>query len=323
MRVGLVNIERQRERRSEVTASPANLLQRHQQTIGKPAEVTGVGFFHGADVTLRFLPAEPGHGIAFRRTDCRDSAPIPARIEYAVERHRRTAIEHQGVVVELTEHVLSALAGLQIDNCLVEIDAIEPPGCDGSAICFVEALLDAGIVPQDELRDSVHVHHPLWAREDGDRSEVSARPLSRQTLAITYHLDYGIRSPIAPQTLTVEVSPETFVNEVAYARTFVLESEVDALKARGYGLRTTARDLLVFGENGIIDNELRAVDECARHKILDCIGDFALLGCDVYGHFNAYRSGHSLNREIIRRLKRSQSAVFAQAGPAPTRRRAA
>ncbi|MEX2287706.1 MAG: UDP-3-O-acyl-N-acetylglucosamine deacetylase [Planctomycetaceae bacterium] len=277
--------------------------QRMQQTIAGPAEISGVGFFTGADVTLRFLPAAAGHGIAFQRTDRPGTAPIPAIIAYAVPRRRRTAIEHQGVAVEMTEHVLAALAGLRIDNCLVELNAPEPPGCDGSSRAFAEALLEAGIVVQDEPRTVHVIESPFRVGEDVDRAEIAARPLSRGTLAISYHLDYGPRSPIPPQTLTVEISPETFVNELAFARTFVLESEVEALRAQGHGTRISARDLLVFGPDGVIDNQLRADDECVRHKILDCLGDFALLGCDIHGHVSAYRSGHQLNRELIHRLQ--------------------
>lgn len=284
-------------------------MHRLQRTIGRASELKGVALFSGADVTMRFLPACPGHGIAFRRVDCPGSHSIPARLEYAVPRHRRTAIEHQGVVVELTEHVLAALAGLQIDNCLVQLDAPEPPCCDGSSVAFVDALLQAGIVEQDELRESFTVQSPVSVRDDNGDAEISAKPLSRRTLAITYHLDYGVRSPIVPQTLTVEISPETFLGELAFARTFVLESEIAALRERGYGQRTSTSDLLVFGQNGVIENQLRADDECVRHKILDCLGDFALLGCDLYGHFNAYRSGHHLNREMLRRLKASHSTA--------------
>jgi UDP-3-O-acyl N-acetylglucosamine deacetylase len=291
--------------------SQAPIRSRRQNTIARSGEVKGIGFITGADVTLRFLPAQPGHGIAFRRVDCRHSAPIPARLEYTVPRQRRTAIEHQGVVVELTEHVLAALAGLQIDNCLVELNAPEPPGCDGSALDFAEALLDAGIVEQDEPRELFAVRQAVRVREDDGRSEIAARPLKRPTLAITYHLDYGVRSPIQPQTLTVEISRETFLNELAFARTFILDSEIAALKAQGYGLRTSARDLLVFGADGVIDNELRCADECARHKILDCLGDFALLGCDLHGHFNAWRTGHHHNREIVRRLQMTQPVTTA------------
>ena len=109
--------------------------------------------------------------------------------------------------------------------------------------------------------------------------------------------------------LTFELSPETFIANLAFARTFVLETEVAALKAQGYGARVTEKDLLIFGPDGVIGNELRAVDECVRHKILDCIGDFALLGCDIHGHFRAYRSGHNLNHAICRQVLATQTTV--------------
>jgi len=276
---------------------------RLQRTIGKAVETSGVGFLTGADISIRFVPAAENHGIVFERTDVSGSALIPANIEYAVPRQRRTAIENQGTVVEMTEHVMAALAGLQIDNCLVQIDAPEPPGCDGSSLAFVDVLLEAGAVEQTETRPLLSIERTVRAVADDGKSEIEAKPLARPTLAISFQLDYGPRSPIHPQTLTVEINPVTFVAELAYARTFVLEAEVEALKAQGYGSRTTASDLLVFGPNGVIDNQMRSPNECARHKILDCLGDLALIGCDVHGHISAYRSGHQLNREIVRRLQ--------------------
>lgn len=275
---------------------------RFERTIRRPTEYTGVGFLTGADVTVRFLPAPAGHGIAFQRVDCAGSKPIPALIEFALPRERRTAIGRDGVVVEMTEHVMAALAGLQIDNCLVEINSPDTPGGDGSALQFAEALLQAGIVEQDQPRRQFIIDsHTRLESQDG-RSDVQARPLGRGSLAITYKLDYGPRSPIPAQDLTVEISPETFLDDLAFARTFLLESEVAALRAQGYGKRTTERDLLLFGPDGVVGNSLRAPDECVRHKILDCLGDFALLGADLKGHVIAYRTGHHLNRELIRKL---------------------
>lgn len=277
---------------------------RSQRTIRRSVETAGIGFLTGADVTIRFLPAPPHHGIAFRRLDCAGSKPIPARVEYVVTRQRRTAIEREGVAVEMIEHVMAALAGLQVDNCLVELDAPEPPGLDGSSRGFVDCLLQAGFVEQDAPRALVTIRDTLRVAGRNGGSEIAARPLARPILAVGYHLDYGPRSPVQPQSLIVEITPQTFVEQLAFARTFVLESEAEKLRAQGYGRRTTAKDLLVFGRHGIIDNELRARDECVRHKILDCVGDFALLGCDVHGYFNAYRSGHFANHEIVRRLER-------------------
>jgi UDP-3-O-acyl N-acetylglucosamine deacetylase len=276
---------------------------RRERTIRKSVEVRGVGFLTGRDVTLRFLPAATATGIQFRRTDCPGTAPIPARIECAVPRERRTAIAHKGTSIEMIEHVMACLAGLQIDNCQVELDAPEPPGMDGSSLAFAEAILSVGAVEQaGRRRFFVSGPTSIAAERGRDRSEITYRPVARPTLAISYHLDYGPRSPIRPQELTVEITPESFLSELAFCRTFVLEHEARELRAAGYGTRTSTKDLLVIGSDGPIDNALRAHDECARHKILDCLGDFALLGCDIQGHFCAYRSGHHLNRELVRKM---------------------
>lgn len=275
---------------------------RRQRTIARPAEASGYGFLTGEKITLRFLPADDDFGIAFQRTDLPGTAAIPARLDYVVPRQRRTAISRQGATVEMVEHVMAALAGLHIDNCLVQLDGPEPPGCDGSSLDFVRALLDAGIVDQSAAKPLLVIQQDARVRGERDDSEISASPISRRSMVITFELDYGQRSPIRPQMLTIEFSPELFVTSLAYARTFLLEAEALALKQQGYGANVTEKDLLIFGPHGVIGNSLRAVDECVRHKVLDCIGDFALLGCDLHGHFKAYRSGHALNHAICRQV---------------------
>lgn len=286
---------------------------RVQRTLAQPAKVRGIGFFTGADVTMRFLPTPEHHGITFQRVDLPGTVPIPARLEYVVPRQRRTAISNGNSTVEMTEHVLAALAGLQIDNCLVQLDAPEPPGGDGSSLHVVQALLDAGIVEQSAPQPLLVIPHEVRTGSEDAGSQIIAGPIPRRLLAITYELDYGPRSPIRPQLLTVEFNPELFVAGLAFARTFVLEQEVAALKAQGYGTRLTEKDLLIFGADGPLGNELRAVDECVRHKILDCIGDFALLGCDLHGHIRAYRSGHSMNHAICREILAGQSDAASRA----------
>ncbi|HUE16089.1 MAG TPA: UDP-3-O-acyl-N-acetylglucosamine deacetylase [Planctomycetaceae bacterium] len=275
---------------------------RLQRTIRQSVETSGIGFLTGGDIRICFHPAEVNQGIEFRRTDCPGSQPIPARIEFAVHRQRRTAIERDGTAVEMIEHVTAALAGLWIDNCVVEIDGPEPPGFDGSSLRFAELLLSAGIVEQPAMRPTIVVPETVFVGEPRDESEITYRPPGGPGLTIAYHLDYGPRSPIRSQKYSLEVTPESFLKELAFARTFLLETEATALRAAGYGARTSTRDLLVFAAEGPIGNELRAADECARHKLLDCLGDFALLGCDVHGQFSAYRSGHHLNRSMVRKL---------------------
>jgi UDP-3-O-acyl-N-acetylglucosamine deacetylase len=290
---------------------------RSQNTIARPATVSGIGFLTGADIRLRFLPATVGHGIAFLRTDKLCAPPIPALVSYTIPSMRRTALARCGIVVEMVEHVLAALAGLNIDNCLVELDGPEPPGCDGSSLLFAETLLDAGIVDQGVTRERLDLRQNVVVQGEGgqtvcggpcsDTRGIDARGTEGRggdgRLHISYSLDYGPNAPIVQQQYSLVLSPDTFLSEIAFARTFLLEHEAQALSAQGYGKRTTARDLLIFGSDGVIDNSLRAPDECARHKILDCIGDLALIGCDLAGVVSARRSGHQLNAEFVRQAK--------------------
>lgn len=279
------------------------MLSRSQRTLRQSVETQGVGLFTGTDARLRFLPAPPDHGIAFQRIDVCGSAPIPARIEFVVSSQRRTAIARDGVQVEMIEHVMAALAGLQIDNCLIEIDGPEVPGFDGSCREVCSLLLDAGIIEQNRQRELISLLMPVQVSANDGDVDIVARPMNFNGMAVTYQLDYGDRSPIPPQNLTIEITPETFVRDIAFARTFVLETEVVALQAAGYGRRVTHQDLLVFDAHGnVIGNELRAPDEAVRHKILDCLGDFALIGADLRGYFNAYRSGHRHNHDLVRRI---------------------
>lgn len=275
---------------------------RSQRTIRKETTAQGVGFLTGADVTLRFLPAPENHGIVFQRIDLTGSPRVPATPESLVPRQRRTGISADGVTIELVEHVMAALAGLQIDNCLIEINAPETPGFDGSCKAVVDALLLADFEQQPAEKSILRVADPVHVIA-ADGSTLDARPFGRDGLTITYLLDYGPNSPIPAQSYTINVTPESFVDEICFARTFILDSEIESLKAQGYGSRTTAKDLLVFTADGVLDNDLIAADECARHKILDCIGDFALTGRDVQGYFNAWRTGHQTNHEIMQQLR--------------------
>tara|TARA_R110002072_G_scaffold303069_1_gene492644 strand:- start:153330 stop:154205 length:876 start_codon:yes stop_codon:yes gene_type:complete len=278
------------------------MLSRNQRTIRREATAEGIGFLTGADVRLRFLPAPENHGVVFQRVDLNGKPCVPATHKFLVPRQRRTGISGNGATVELVEHVMSALAGLQVDNCLIEINAPETPGFDGSCKAVVDALLTADFEEQSARKAQLRVPKPLHVTAE-DGSTIDARPFGVAGQTITYVLDYEPNSPIPSQNYTVNVTPESFVNEICFARTFILDTEIASLKALGYGPRTTAKDLLVFTADGVFENELKAVEECARHKILDCIGDFALTGCDVQGYFNAWRTGHQTNHELMRQLQ--------------------
>jgi UDP-3-O-[3-hydroxymyristoyl] N-acetylglucosamine deacetylase/3-hydroxyacyl-[acyl-carrier-protein] dehydratase len=273
---------------------------RLQRTIARETELRGVGFIFGTDVAMRFRPARADQGVVFVRTDLPERPAVRAHIRNVIPRQRRTTIEHGAARVEMIEHVMAALAGLRIDNCTIEIDAPETPGCDGSSRAFVEALIEAGTVELDREREALVIDRPVAVREGA--AVLAAHPGHGDGLVLGYHLDYGRESPIGAQSFFLDVSPETFRAELATSRTFLLEAEAHALREAGIGSRATTSDLLIFGADGVIDNELRYPDECVRHKILDMVGDLALLDKDLYGHVVAHRSGHQLNAVLVRRL---------------------
>jgi UDP-3-O-[3-hydroxymyristoyl] N-acetylglucosamine deacetylase len=278
--------------------SPVVQTPRKQRTIGEPAALEGFGYWSGKDVRVEFRPAPEHSGIVFVRGDLIRRVRIPVSVAHRIEVPRRTTLVAGGAQVEMVEHLLAALYGLQIDNCEVWIDQPELPGCDGSSQPFVECLDRAGTVVQNAWRNQLFVGRTI--RVGNNDSWIEARPATPGSgLSARYRLDYGLGNGIGRQTYQVHVMPETFRAELAPCRTFMLKSEADWLLAQGLGGRATLRDLLVFDDHGPIDNELRFADECVRHKVLDMVGDLALSGCDLIGNFVAHRSGHKLNAELV------------------------
>lgn len=251
---------------------------------------------------VTFCPVPADHGIVFVRTDLPDAAPIPLDVARRIEIPRRTCLVNaeQTAQVHMVEHILAALAGLGVDQCRVEINAEEVPGCDGSSQWFVDAIQRAGIVPLDAPR---RIHRIQSVVRVGDeRSWVEARPTEDDSLRLSYDLAYDDDGPIGRQSLEYRHSTDAFCRELSTARTFILEEEAEWLRSQGLGDRVTTADLLVFGPDGPIDNELRFSDECVRHKTLDLLGDLALGGCDWVGEFVSYRSGHRLNAELVQKV---------------------
>jgi UDP-3-O-[3-hydroxymyristoyl] N-acetylglucosamine deacetylase len=275
---------------------------RQQRTLSRAAEVLGVGMVTGSNVRLRFCPAPDNAGVRFQRTDLPGAESIPARVDRVTGTARRTTIGEGRNSVTLVEHVLSALAGMRIDNCLVELNGVEPPGLDGSAEGYVETLVEAGVSLQNTTRPRLVITEPVTVSHGG--ATLSVFPREGDDLVISYLLDYGPYSPIAPQSHTEVLTPARFRQELCRCRTFVLEHEAIELQRQGVGRHLNASELLVFGTKGLIDNRLRFQDEPARHKILDIVGDLALTGFDLVGHVVAYRSGHPLNVELARSLTR-------------------
>ncbi len=284
---------------------------RLQRTIRRPVAVLGFGYYTGQDVRVDFRPAPVGAGITFVREDLGDDARVKARCDNRIEVPRRTCLEVDGVRVEMVEHILAALAGLQVDNCEVRVDRPEMPGCDGSAMAFVAAVESVGTVEQGaevnrlEITEHVSVTHGEMI--------IEAFPSPNDSYSVEYTVDYPQDPVIGTQVATLEVTPEIFREEIAPCRTFVLQREADELLRAGLGKRVGSHDLLIFGDHGPVNNRLRFDNECARHKALDVIGDLALTGCEIVGHVVAYRSGHRLNAAFAQELLRRFASVTLKA----------
>ncbi len=271
---------------------------RNQRTIAGTVGVEGFGYWGGRDVSVEFRPAEAGTGVVFVRRDLPGRPRIQACMENWIETPRRTSLHVGSACVEMVEHIMAAITGLHIDNCEVWVDQPEMPGCDGSALPLVEALESAGVVGQNAPRPRRIVNEIVRLGTRECWIEVGP-PVARGTL-LRYQLDYGPEGPIGRQTYELLLTPDSFRDELAPCRTFMLQEECETLLAMGLGQRATVRDLLVFGPNGPLENHLRFPDECVRHKLLDMVGDLGLAGCDLVGQFIAHRSGHRHNAELVR-----------------------
>lgn len=273
---------------------------RNQRTLAAPAVVDGFGYWSGKDVRVTFQPAPCDAGIHFIRSDLDPPVRIPATVSARVEAPRRTNLAQAGTSVEMVEHIMAALYALQIDNCDVHVTAAEMPGADGSSLAFIDALTKAEIIEQPARRPRLVVSDVT--RVGDMESWIEARPPIGDGMSVKYRLDYGPDNAIGRQTFALEVTPESFVTELAAARTFVLKAEADWLREQGLGTRVSYSDLLVIGDQGPIENAWRFEDECARHKTLDVVGDLALAGCDLVGHFVAFRCGHRQNADLVKAL---------------------
>ena len=265
---------------------------RSQRTLRRSAVVSGIGYWSGQANRVELRPAAAGTGVVFVRDDLAVPVRIPAAVENRVDAVARTNLAAAGVTVQMVEHVLSALAGLAIDCCEINVMAEELPGLDGSAQAYVEAIdvvgsedLGAPVVP-------IVVDRPL--RLGDDTSWIEIGPPHIAGLTVDYELDYG-HAAIGRQQLRLEVTPTAYRTQLAAARTFLAVEEAERLQAAGLGLSVGHRDLLVFADEGPIDNTLRWPDECVRHKILDLVGDLSLAGRPLHATVRAARSGHRLN----------------------------
>jgi UDP-3-O-acyl N-acetylglucosamine deacetylase len=289
-----------RPRNSSPAAPPVQPQPRFQHTIAKPAVVEGFGFWSSRDVRVEFRPAPADAGVVFVRSDLNPAVRIPAAVERRIETPRRTALTLGAGRVEMVEHILAALAGMQIDNCEVWVNECEMPGCDGSSLAFVEALEAAGMVRQQAIRATLVVREPV--RLGDEDSWILANPPEQPGLALQFRIEYPGLPAIGRQTYKLAITPSSFRKQLAASRTFLTRQEAEWLRSQKLAARATTKDALVFDADGPVDNEVRFEDECVRHKMLDLVGDLSLAGCDIVGQITAHCSGHRLNAELVRVL---------------------
>lgn len=218
----------------------------------------------------------------------------------------RTIVQQGEAKFEMVEHLMAALAALEVDNCVVEIDAEELPGLDGSSQAYVKALQQCGLVIQADTKQRLTLSEVI--RICKDDCWIEARPSLGAHTVMEYRLSYSDDTPIGPQTYRFHCTPAHFAREVAPARTFVTLAQAQQLRSAGVASHVTNQDLLVIGEEGPIDNSFRFQDECARHKALDLVGDLALAGVDLAAHIVSFRGGHQLNGEMAHRLHQLAAA---------------
>jgi UDP-3-O-[3-hydroxymyristoyl] N-acetylglucosamine deacetylase len=275
---------------------------RLQQTIQKSVRCTGTGLHSGCRVSLSLLPAPPATGIVFLRRDIGSGARIRASIKNIQPSLLSTSIGVNGAQVQTIEHVLAAAAGLQIDNLIIEVDAPELPALDGSSAPLVDMILKGGIVQQDRRQPYLKIMRPIEVIEGEKR--ITIRPASVPRVSYTIDYDHPL---IRRQNYAFGGSKDDFVREIAPARTFGFLSEVEALWDAGLGLGGSLQNTLILSDDALLNEDgLRFVDEFVRHKVLDLIGDMALLGMPFIGEIVAVRSGHALHARLVAQVLESR-----------------
>jgi UDP-3-O-[3-hydroxymyristoyl] N-acetylglucosamine deacetylase/3-hydroxyacyl-[acyl-carrier-protein] dehydratase len=296
-----------------------------QTTIKGEITLSGVGLHTGKEVTLVFKPAPENYGYAFQRVDLEGNPVIEASANYVTDTKRGTTLDKRGVQINTCEHVLAALVGLEIDNCLIEIDSSEPPIMDGSAKFFIEALEKAGRVEQDQFREEYVVQENIYYKDEETGSEIILMPAD--SYQITTMVDFGTKV-LGTQNATLHKISD-FKKEIASARTFSFLHEIEMLMEHGLikggdlnnaivyvdkelSDKTTEslkkafkKDNITIRPNGILDNlELHHPNEAARHKLLDVIGDLALIGHRIRGKVIATKPGHFVNTQFAKKMSK-------------------
>jgi UDP-3-O-[3-hydroxymyristoyl] N-acetylglucosamine deacetylase len=275
----------------------------YQHTLAAPAAISGIGLHTGVRVNVRLCPAHANTGIVFRRTDL-EGFTIEAQSRHVARVSYATSLMKKGVLISTTEHLLSALAGLKVDNAVVEIDNLEVPILDGSALPFVRLIGEVGLRRQRARRTYVKVMKPIEVVEGAKR--IVAFPA--ETFQITYRIVFS-HPMIGEQLLECIPGVCNYETEIAPARSFGFLEEVEMLRKSGLIRGGSLESAVVLTREGVLNPEgLRFPDEFCRHKVLDLIGDLALLGRPLLGHVVAERAGHAMHAYLVSRLLREKDS---------------
>jgi UDP-3-O-[3-hydroxymyristoyl] N-acetylglucosamine deacetylase len=272
-----------------------------ERTILFPLDFEGIGLHSGAEVTLRLIPAPAGSGIVFRRTDL-DNFEIPATGRNVAKVSYATSLMRQGVLISTTEHLLSALIGLGIDNVIVEVDNLEVPILDGSAKPYVDAIIGAGMKQQRRKREYIKILKEVEVREG--TKFIGVYP--GDGYGIHYTIDFP--DPIGHETFIGDLETGAYAELIAPARTFGFREDEPMLRDMGLIRGATDKCAIIIGKGEVQNGPLRFQDEFVRHKVLDLIGDLALAGRRIWGNVVAERAGHAMHTALVQRLMRDRSA---------------
>ncbi|MBE9182004.1 UDP-3-O-acyl-N-acetylglucosamine deacetylase [Oculatella sp. LEGE 06141] len=296
-----------RDQGAAIQTDPSSrLLADGQHTLAAPFERSGIGLHAGVLAQVRVLPAPVGHGRSFVRVDLPESPPIPACIDRVRQTLLSTELAQGEASVRTVEHLLAALSGMGVDNARIEIDGPEVPLLDGSALKWVEAIAQAGIVPQPAPRSSFTLNEPIWVRSAHDDAFVAALPAPE--LRFTYGIDFEVAA-IGNQWHSWSPASEPFSTAIAPARTFGLAHQVEHLQQQGLIKGGSLENALVCGTDGWINPPLRFSNEPARHKLLDLVGDLSLLGLFPLAHIIAYKASHHLHTQLTQLLAQAFMSV--------------
>src|SRR6187402_1034825 len=267
-----------------------------QRTLRRAVSCAGIGLHSGKKVTLSLKPAPADHGIRFRRADL-GGLEIPATVTNLGGIQYATGLSHSQGSVETVEHLLAALVSLGVDNVIVELNSPEVPIMDGSAAPFIYLIQEAGVKKLQAPRKYLKIVRPIMISR-GDK-RIALYP--SEHFKVTYSISYD-HPLLRHQSRTLRITEESFIEELAPARTFTFLKDVEMLRQNGLALGGSLENAIVLGETGVLNNALRFEDEFVRHKILDAVGDLALVGYPVIGHLVAHRAGHALHTEFAAKI---------------------